>query len=184
MKRTQGIPRRTGQDGGPANRLAEEREKMKARMALEARRRRLGTSRHLDDGDADPPEEVEGVAGLNEAIAGIGKKRKGNRLSGEELEKWKAARARVKEIQLRQADAGYYCVLVFDTRGQCQAFIDHLTRNFIVGREGDLFLDGRYVAEGLGIPLPSPEYTMTTKVALAAGEMQKMPKVPKGGRGK
>ena len=172
-----------------SNRMAEMRERAKARMAFKGRDKRLGELAVFDgDGDDDPllDEPATGVDGVNDAIRAIAdaqapkKGKSKNKLSGAELEKWKNNRARVQEIRERQADAGHYVVLCFPSGGVCQAFVDHLQRNYIVGREGDMFLDGRHVAAVFGIPLPGPEYAMTTSVALSKGETKRMKKVPKG----
>ena len=170
---------------GGASKMADLRGKMKARMELTARTKRLGTPDPLDDtGDepfaSDPPATLGEINGAIKAIDKAKPKPK-NKLSGEELEKWKANRARVKEIRERQADAEYYTVLVFDTRGQCQAFVDALIARMAIPRHGDLFIDGRHLASHLGIDLPAPEYGMTTSVALSQGRTKTMQKVPKGG---
>lgn len=160
-------------------RMKQSRERMQARNELRRRERRLGELDSLAPGE-DDVETVEGMDGLNAAVAKVDKAKRKNKLSGEELEKWQKNRARVKEIRERQADASYYCVLVFDTGGQCNAFINNLMARHVVGRDGDMFLDGRHVAEVFGIPLPPPEYTMTTSVALSKGKAKEMAKVPKG----
>ena len=51
-------------------------------------------------------------------------------------------------------------MLVFDTGDQCQAFIDALAAKPHVSLEGDLFLDGRAVADAFGVPAPDPEYEL------------------------
>lgn len=175
-------PRQLKRSGGMID-LAAKREKMLARMQLQTRTRQLGSLKTLDDSEDEPlldnpPEGL--VAGINAAVDAIGAKKRGNKLSGEELEKWKANRARVKEIRERQADAEYYTCLVFDSRGQCQAFVDELAKRFVIGRDGDLFLDGRHLAAAMGIELPPPEYAMTTSVTLSQGRTKGMKKVPKG----
>ena len=153
----------------------------KKRQDLKMRQRRLGDPALLQD-DGDPPAEIgEGIAGLNAAVDGITKGRKSkNKLSGEELDKWKANRERVRQIRERQADAGYYTVLVFDTSGQCSAFLDALVKKAMIPQGGDLFIDGRILAQSMGIELPAPEYEMTTSVALSKGRTKDMAKIPKG----
>jgi len=160
--------------------MADRRERQQAQMALRARKKRLGGLAKLDVDDADEVTPATTFAEADAAIGKLAKKKSTNKLSGEELEKWKKNRARVKEIRERQADVGYYTVLVFDTRGQCQAFVDWLVAKHIIGRDGDLFIDGRHVAEALGVKLPPPEYEMTTSVALSQGETKAMLKIPKG----
>lgn len=162
--------------------MAEQAERMKRSKELQLRRTKLGALQRLED-DSEPAPEAEGVKGLNKAVEALGKERKSkNKLSGEELEKWKRNRERVRQIRQRQADAGYYTVICFDTAGQCQAWIDYLVRQKLIPSGGDLFVDGRILAESMGCKLPAPEYEMTTSVALAQGETKTMPKIPKGGK--
>lgn len=161
--------------------LAERRERQLKAQELQMRKRQMGDPEPLRD-DGQPVDQLgEGVAGLNAAVDGITKQRKSkNKLSGEELEKWKANRERVRQIRERQADAGYYTVLVFDDSGQCSAFIDALVARHLIPRGGDLFIDGRLLAQSMGIELPPPAYEMTTSVALSKGKTREMAKIPKG----
>jgi hypothetical protein len=59
-----------------------------------------------------------------------------------------------------RADAKFYTVLVFDTGNQCQAFIDYIQVKAHLTHWGDLFLDGRAIADALGCKLPDPEYEL------------------------
>jgi hypothetical protein len=63
----------------------------------------------------------------------------------------------------KMMDAGYYCVVVFDTVGQCDAFIEALKLKIDMSKLGDLFLDGRDLADAFGIAIPEPEYKLTLK---------------------
>lgn len=162
-------------------RMAEQRERMRRARELQLLRLKLGQPTRLRDADEVAP-EAKGVAALNAEVDALGKKRKRNKLSGDELEKWRRNRERVREIRERQADAGYYAVVCFDTSGQCQAWIDFLLKEKLIPPGGDLFLDGRILAERMGCKVPPPEYEMTTSVTLARGETKTMPKIPKGGR--
>jgi hypothetical protein len=53
----------------------------------------------------------------------------------------------------------FYTVLVFDTGRQCQAFIDFINVKAHITEHGDLFLDGRHIAQALGCDL-EPEYEL------------------------
>lgn len=150
---------------------------MKAKVELGKRQKRLGVLKIFQDGDEEIDETPDTVDGLN---ASIGKHK--NRLQGKELEDWQKARANVKATRQRQADASFYVVLAFDTGGQCNAFVDYLVGATIIPDSGDLFLDGRHLAEHLGIVLPAPEYPMDTKVLLAKGRTKDMPKIPRASK--
>lgn len=145
------------------------------------RAKRMGEPAPLKDDDEPVVDIGEGIDGLNAAVAGIDQERKSrNKLSGEELEKWKANRERVGQIRQRQADASYYTVLVFDDAGQCTAFLNALVAKAMIPRGGDLFIDGRILAQSMGIELPAPAYPMTVSVALSKGRTKEMAKIPKG----
>ncbi len=172
---------RTIRKAGGGSSLAERRELMKKQRSLSLLKQRMGEPASMQDDGLEVADHGEGVAGMNKAVAAIAKERKSkNKLSGEELEKWKANRKRVQEIRERQADAGYYTVLVFDSSGQCTAFLDELVKRAMIPRGGDLFIDGRILAHSMGITLPAPEYEMTTSVALSKGAAKTMAKIPKG----
>lgn len=58
------------------------------------------------------------------------------------------------------SDAKFYTVLVFDAGNQCQAFIDFIQARAHLSESGDLFLDGRAVADAIGCELPEPSYKL------------------------
>lgn len=162
--------------------LAERRERMLASRALRLKKQKLGDPAPLRDDATAPVAEVEGVVGLNGAIAGIeAERKKKNKLDGAELDKWQKNRKRVREIRIRQADGGNcYFVVVCDTGGQTTALLEFMKSKHMIDRQGDLFVDGRLLAEAIGCKLPQPEYQMTTSVTLARGETKAMAKIPKG----
>lgn len=60
----------------------------------------------------------------------------------------------------RSYDASFYCVLIFDDAGQNHAFVDAVKAKAHIDGDGNIFLDGRRVADGLGIVLPEPAYQL------------------------
>jgi hypothetical protein len=57
-------------------------------------------------------------------------------------------------------DVKFYTVVVFDAGNQCTAFIDALKVKCHLSAHQDLFLDGRDIADALGIELPLPDYQL------------------------
>ena len=123
------------------------RDRLKAQSDLRKRVKRLGAPAIFEANDERQNQEPDtSIDGLNSAIASLIdpadqepiKKGKGNRLSGKELADWQAARARVKQIRQRQADAGYYVVFVFDSMEQAQAFCGHMMSKYGVEAIGAL----------------------------------------------
>lgn len=85
----------------------------------------------------------------------------------------------------RMTDTGYYCVVVFDTMAQCDAFIGQLKIKAHITELHNLFLDGRDVCKAVGFDCPPPEYELTKKKLGATGmtrDMETLADTPKGRR--
>lgn len=63
------------------------------------------------------------------------------------------AREKEKAHFARQTEAGYYFVAVFEDEPQCDAFFKAVK----LSRQGDLFVDGRILADLLGVELPASD---------------------------
>ena len=95
------------------------------------------------------------VHDLNEVIAATGRA-----IDAEKAKR--APHAKLKSnasSEKRSYDADFYCVLIFDTHEQNEAFVNAIKAKAHY-EAGNLFLDGRKVADGLGIVLPEPEYKL------------------------
>ena len=87
----------------------------------------------------------------------------------------------------RMLDTGYYCVVVFDTMKQCDAFIGALKVKRHITDLHNLFLDGRDVANAVGIEIPPAEYELPHKRLGASGmikDMETLADAPKKGKRK
>ena len=118
-----------------------------------------GPLRHLEY-DGEPPKSwavsEDPIEALNDLVRHVGAAIKKRKVKV-------AAKKRVhRQHQDTKAwsDAKFYTVLVFDTGNQCQAFIDAIKATAHMNVEGDLFLDGRHIANAFGIALPEPEYQL------------------------
>ena len=78
------------------------------------------------------------------------------------------------------AEDAVHVTAVFDTGGQATHFVQHLMKNCVIPRGGDLFLDGRHLAAAMGIELPPPEYGMIPTAVSARTKSKAMAKIPKG----
>jgi len=96
----------------------------------------------------DPLEKLNDLVG----VTGKAIVRRRSRGASNARHEQQAAKAR--------ADAKFYTVLVFDTGDQCQAFIDYIQVAAHLTDWGDLFLDGRAIADALSCELPDPEYEL------------------------
>lgn len=70
------------------------------------------------------------------------------------------ARAHEKAIMTLTQDADFYCVLVFDSRDQKKAFLAGVRKKYALRFPGDIYLDGRLLADALGIEIPEVETKM------------------------
>ena len=96
------------------------------------------------------------VHNLNELIVATGKA-----ISAEKAKrKPKASLASNAASEQRSYDASFYCTLIFNDSGQNQAFIEALKAKTHLDGDGNIFLDGRRVADGLGTVLPEPAYQL------------------------
>ena len=57
-------------------------------------------------------------------------------------------------------DGAFYCNLIFDTREQKVAFLTAFEQRFSCRFEGDIFIDGRIMADALGIAIPEVKAKM------------------------
>jgi hypothetical protein len=83
-------------------------------------------------------------------------------------------RAREHEISRYKqiSDASFYCVMVFDSGSQCEAFLRGSGLN--ADHAKSLFIDGRKVADHFGIELPEvklqmPKFKLDKKLSAMAG---------------
>lgn len=70
------------------------------------------------------------------------------------------ARAHEKAIMTLTQDADFYCVLVFDSRDQKKAFLAGVRKKYALRFPGDIYLDGRLLADALGIQIPEVKTKM------------------------
>ena len=81
----------------------------------------------------------------------------------------------------RTTDRSFYFCVVFDSGGQAKAFLDALRLQGKLMQDGDLFIDGRNLADALGIKIPDPEYPMTVNLKEPKNSRTKrMQKIGKG----
>jgi hypothetical protein len=82
-----------------------------------------------------------------------------------------SALASEQKSTARAMDTGYYVCLVFDAGNQCDAFIKALKARVYLSEPGDMFLDGRQIADAMGIDIPAPEYSLIQKKHGATGQI-------------
>jgi hypothetical protein len=70
------------------------------------------------------------------------------------------ARAHEQAIMTLTQDADFYCVLVFDSRDQKKAFLAGMRKKYALHFPGDIYLDGRLLADALGIEIPEVKTKM------------------------
>jgi hypothetical protein len=85
---------------------------------------------------------------------------------------FREGRKREQERMRAIGDSSYYCCLVFDDGDQCSAFIKALD----LGIHGDMFLDGRAVAQKLGIVLPESKMLLVAPAFRIDKRLAKMAK--------
>jgi len=155
MLRSKGIPEIARHRAGGFN-----PKEMRERQQMQMRRAKMGPLKNLEH-DGDPLEDKEfsedPIEELNDLV----------RHTGEAIQEEKKKVALADQHVRHQntdvkawSDAKFFTVLVFDTGKQCTAFIDALKVKCHLSMEGDLFLDGRHIADALGIELPPPEYQL------------------------
>lgn len=72
--------------------------------------------------------------------------------------------AQTKQVWKRTTDRQFYFVCVFDAGNQARAFLESLKLAGHLTQDGDRFIDGRALADSLGIKIPEPEYPMTVNL--------------------
>ncbi len=70
------------------------------------------------------------------------------------------ARANEQAIMQLTQDADFYFVSVFDSRDQKKAFLAGVRAKYGVGFPGDIYIDGRLLADALGIEIPDVKTKM------------------------
>lgn len=112
---------------------------------------------------------------LNAAIAGVGDAVRAETVDAPDplvidpaeaakKAQFKAREQRVREVWLRTTDRSYYFSVVFDAGNQARAFLDALRVEGKLMQSGDLYIDGRALADALGIQLPEPNYPLAANL--------------------
>lgn len=102
-------------------------------------------------GDAVRAETVEAPEPIDPAVAA-------------KKAEFAAREQRVRAVWQRTTDKSYYFTVVFDAGNQARAFIDALKLQGKLMQSGDLYLDGRALADALGIALPEPNYPLVANL--------------------
>lgn len=164
---TKAAPTATSGTGAAKMDFAAMREKMKTEMRAAKR----GPLRPVTYKGPDPLRNVKldpenPVQGMVDVLDGLHEVVKEERAKHAGLQNQAANEARAY-------DTGFYCVLVFDAKNQCDAFVQALKARVHFSMRGDLFLDGRRIADYLGIKIPDPDYSLIVKAFDVKGSQTK-----------
>ncbi len=102
---------------------------------------------------------TEAAAEAGAALAAPVDPEKAARIAGQ-----KRRAEQTKQVWKRTTDRQFYFVTVFDAGNQARAFLDALKLAGHLTQDGDRFIDGRALADSLGIAIPEPEYPMTVNL--------------------